>query len=228
MRRNECVRFLRSGIFLAICLSIAWVVLMVVGYRRCKQSSTQAEASRSFTPEAPAPLPPTNLQPPPAKQKPKKRYAWRPVYRGLLVNEATMYTKDCDGGNWNRPTASNNFGSSYPKKYKTLRWTIDNQGLICAVPWKHRWLKERLVRHPDGTMLQQYRVRFPWIDPPGTMRVPCDRVPYRDKHGRLLPQRDRYDIFVHMPRSQARKWGHPEVPIEVYSMEWVDVGVAEK
>jgi len=217
------VRFLRSVMFPAVCLSIAWLVLLIVGYRRCKQSSTPIEVSPSSTQEAPAPLPEKTPLPLPEPQEVEKRYEWRAVYRGLIVNEATMYTKDCDGGNYDRVTASNNFGSNYPAKYKTLRWTIENYGMICAVPWKHKWLKDRLVKHPDGMMLQQYRIRFPWIDPPGTLRVPCDRVPYRDKYGNLLPQRNYYDIFVHMPRSQAKKWGHPEVSIEVYEMKWVEV-----
>jgi hypothetical protein len=155
-----------------------------------------------------------------APHDPPKRRVLKLVYLHTILNEATMYTKECDGGSWDRTTSSNNFDNRYPKELKTLRHTIETQGAICAVPYHSKFLKDELIELPDGTTIQRHRVRFPWIDPPGHTRIPCDRVAYRDRWGNLVPQRNRFDIFVHMPKKQAKKWGHPFQPIEIYRYEW--------
>lgn len=206
---------IRLAIVFSTCgMAIASVVLMISrefdGSSSTPSSSPLVERTVVSTPEivrSPKPPPP-----------PKKRVL-KLVYVETIWNEATMYTKECDGGSWDRTTSSNNFDSRYPKELKTLRHTIENEGAICAPPWKHKKYKDDLIEI-NGRTIQRHRVRFPWVDPPGHTRIPCDRVPYRDKWGNLLPQRNYWDIFVHMPKRQARLWGHPMMPIEIYRWEW--------
>ena len=64
-------------------------------------------------------------------------------------------------------------------------------------------------------MFHRWRVRFPWYDAPEVRRLPIDRVP---------SQTDRFDMFMHMPPSQAKKHGAPLMPVEIYEMRWVDDG----
>jgi len=142
----------------------------------------------------------------------------------LTDRETTMYTKYDDGGDWDRKTSSNNFDGDYPDKFKSLTWANENRGAICAVPWRYRKFKEDLIKLPDGTTIQRYALNFPWVDAPDVRRIPCDRVPYRDKWGNLVPQRERFDMYVHMPKKQAFKWGHPVAPILVYEWKLVEVG----
>ena len=135
--------------------------------------------------------------------------------------DVSTYTPDADGGKATRPTAAATLRSRdrrYPREFTTLEYIIDNQIPIVAVPWKYRHLHEALVERPDGSAFHRYRLRFPWYDAPGVLRIPCDRVPYRGRDGRPLPQRDRFDMFMHMPGRQAMKHGVPLMPVEIYEV----------
>jgi hypothetical protein len=153
---------------------------------------------------------------------PEKERVLKLVYKHTIVNEASMYTPECDGGLWDRKTSSANFGSEYPKELKTLRHIIEGHVPIAAVPWHYRHLKEELVTLEDGTRIQAHRIRCPWVDHPGVYRIPLDRVNFRDRWGNPAKQRYRFDLFMLMPKKQAKKWGVPTVPIEVYKWEWVE------
>lgn len=212
-----------------------------VGYA-LRGFNTPTEASPLLSPEAPITLTPTKSQSEPEQsseisesleiespslsspsQKPSERWEWRLVQGWPQWWDVSTYTPDSDGGKPTRATAAVNFGRGgarqnlrYPERFRTLQYTIENGVSIVAVPYRVRWIHETLREYTDGSWFHRYRVRFPWYDPVGHLRIPIDRVPYKDAYGNLLKQRNRFDMFMHMPGKQARRHGVPLMPVEVF------------
>jgi len=147
----------------------------------------------------------------------------RPFYLKTIYVDVSTYTPDSDSGKPDRPTSGRTLretSRTYPRQYTTLKYIIEHRKPIIAVPWRDKYLHTDLIDHGNGVMFHQYRLRSPWYDAPGVYRVPCDRVPYRDGAGNLLKQRDRFDLFMHMPAKQAVRHGVPFMPLEIFEMRW--------
>ena len=153
------------------------------------------------------------------------------VWGERLVNvywrNVSVYTAACDQGTLDRKTSGNTLRGrepDYPRDQCSIRPIYNQELPIIAIPWRDRHLHEELIRHPDGTMNHRWRIRVVGLDQVGVRRLPCDRVPYRDKAGNLLKQRDRFDAFMHIDRGMASRIGVNLLRVEEWRMGWYEEG----
>lgn len=228
----------KATLFMCTALLTGLLIVSLLRSLATRSDTTQTEVSFTSPPiSLPTSIPrvvePENEIIPPSKPLPVVVTKTRKVLKWVLYksiwNEVSTYTSQSDGGSWDRTTAALRFRNTpgYPTQYCTLRYAIENKQPICAVPSKFDYVHKGLIKYSDGHVFHGYRVRFPWYDPPGHLRYPIDRVPY-SKDGVLLPQRDRFDMFMFMPDKQALKHGRPLMPVEIYKAVWVDEPVKGK
>ena len=207
---------------------------MVYGLR---QLATPMDPPVSLLVDQPSTLLPSTSLAPQTTSEPESisKTPEKPCWEWRLVSESadgktwprnckvSTYTPEDDGGLLTRTTGAINFGKGglrenldYPARYRTLQYINDHRISICAIPLWAKWVHETLREYSKGVWFHRYRVRFPWYDPVDHLRVPCDRVMYRDRHGNLVKQRDRFDMFMCMPSKQAVEHGVPNMPVEIW------------
>jgi hypothetical protein len=156
--------------------------------------------------------------------EPEPRLAWGERLVNSYFRDVSVYTPSCDGGSLDRKTSGNTLRGRerrYPVEQTTIRSIYDLELATIAIPWHERKrLHEELIEHPDGSMNHRWRLRVVGLDQKGVRRLPCDRVPRRDRDGNLLPQRRRFDAFMHVDQGLARRIGVNLMLVEEWEVGW--------